>query len=134
MAAAVRMSMLLGALLVLLVGCMENQPGALCAASSVEVRPSSSSPGETVVVMGEDFFRGCNDLGGSPPAEEMVPDRDIEIELHQGSHSWPLATVDATADFSFKAVIQIPITAAAGPAAFVVSSDTGTVEAQFDVL
>lgn len=134
-AATLRMSMLLGAFFILLGGCTAvNQPGELCVSSSIEVRPTSSPPGGTVVVTGQNFFRGCNDLGGSPAAEEMVPERGIGIEFHQGSHSWPLGRVDATSDFSFEAVMQIPTAAAAGPATFLVSSDSGTVEAQFDVL
>lgn len=127
------MSTLLGALLVLLAGCMGNQSGALCAASSVEVRPSGSSPGESVVVMGEHFFRGCNDIGGSPPTEEMVPARDIRIEFRQGSQSWTLATVDATSDYSFKAVVQIPSAATEGPAAVVALAPQGEVEVEFGV-
>lgn len=124
----------LGALALLVSGCTTvSQPGGLCAPSSIEVSPTSSSPGEPVVVTGKNFFRGCSDVGGSRSTDEMVADSDIRIEFHQDSQSWPLVTVDANPDYTFETVVEIPSAASRGPAMVAAVGDDETVEVAFNV-
>jgi hypothetical protein len=79
--------------------------------SLITVEPSSASPGESVVVTGENFFRGCSDASGSNSTPGMDPELGIQVEFRQGSQSWPLATVDARANYSFDEVVEVPGTA-----------------------
>jgi hypothetical protein len=131
----VRVLRLVGSLFIITAGCTAiNQPDAMCAPSLITVEPSSASPGESVVVTGENFFRGCSDVGGSKSTPEMDPELGIQVEFRQGSQSWPLATVDARANYSFDEVVEVPGTATEGPAAFVAFGDDRMVEEEFNVL
>jgi hypothetical protein len=100
----------------------------MCVPSSIDVGREGASPGEIVVVTGQDFFRGCNDIGGTGPTPQMEPEQGIRIEFQQGSRTWTLTTVDAEADYSFEEPVEIPSEAVKGAAKVVTHGDDGPVE------
>lgn len=121
--------------LVLAVGCTAgSQPAPMCAPSSIDVQQAGASPGQAVVVTGQNFFRGCNDVGRNGHTPPMEPERGIRIELQQGSRSWTVGTVDAEADYSFEEAVEIPMDAVEGSGKIIVHGDDGPVEHHVDIL
>jgi len=84
--------------------------------------------GETFRLHGEGFSADCVD---NPSAREG-PDRDVRVELRQGTKTWDLGTVSAEPDDSFEAEFGVPGDAEPGRA--VVSAAGNMGEARDDVL
>lgn len=111
-----------------------NHTAPLCAPSLIEVRPVRASPGQAVVIAGQNFARGCNDLGGSHPTTAMEPEKDVRVEFRQGPRIWTLVTVHANSGYWFQEVVEIPVDAHGGPATVVAFGDDGHARAEITVL
>jgi hypothetical protein len=95
---------------------------AVCAAPRISVVPMTGSPGSNFTVSGGNWAAECNDVitcqigrqCTEPPPSP--PNRGIVIAFEQGERTWPLATVDAAPDYTFKVSTSVPADAKSGPA------------------
>ena len=79
-----------------------------------------------VAVSGRWFFTGCSDTfvgggcsgdGPGRPLETQSPMTGVQLELSQGTSTWPLGTADATGDDDVVGWrVRIPADAGSGPA------------------
>lgn len=108
-------------------------------ASSIEVEPKQVSPTGSLEVHGEGFGKivECDDTGFVGEESEGAvsePEKNVSIELRQGSQRWELSTVDADQDLAFDEELQLPAEVAPGQATVTAKGNQGAVKAPISVV
>lgn len=111
-----------GAAAIVAVALVPGHAAASCAAPFVEVQPAVGAPGESILVEGEFFIDGCNDVGGGnacnpfpqPPEEVESAMTDVRLELRRGGTVLDAVEVDADHAGRLQADLEIPVDAEPG--------------------
>lgn len=104
-----------------------------CVAPTLERVDGPVGRGRVVELLGSAWGDDCHDTG-VPPGEGPLgePLQDVEVTFEQEGRTWPLATVDADADYEIRAEVVVPLDAVPGRATITVG-DGDPSEAQIEV-
>lgn len=89
-----------------------DRDSSACAPPIISVSPATVAPEGTLVITGEEFFEGCDDVGevrdGETVFEELPPQTGVVVTADSGSQEWELGTVDANSDGAISLEVDLP--------------------------